>query len=107
MCNADNSAVMANTPKNLYGGISGILRTLGNTGILLSYVITITVASLAVPRYVAFEVFLGISNLVWGVASKFLIGLHAAFLISMGILAVAAILSAIRGKEVRANTIEI
>jgi len=33
--------------------------------------------------------------------------LHAAFLVSIGILAVAAILSAIRGKEVRANTIEI
>lgn len=98
---ANNSAVMANTPRNLYGGISGILRTLGNTGILLSYVITITVASLAVPRYVAFEVFLGTSNLIGGVASKFLIGLHAAFLISIGILAVAAILSAIRGKEVR------
>jgi len=104
---ANNSAVMANTPKNLYGGVSGILRTLGNTGILLSYVITITVASLAVPRYVAFEVFLGTSNLIGGVASKFLIGLHAAFLVSIGILAVAAILSAIRGKEVRANTIEI
>ncbi|AWR95615.1 MFS transporter [Acidianus brierleyi] len=104
---ANNSAVMANTPKKLYGGISGILRTLGNTGILLSYVITITVASLAVPRYVAFEVFLGTSNLIGGVASKFLIGLHAAFLVSIGILAVAAILSAIRGKEVRANTIEI
>lgn len=103
---ANNSAVMANTPKNLYGGVSGILRTLGNTGILLSYVITITVASLAVPRYVAFEVFLGTSNLIGGVASKFLIGLHAAFLVSIGILTVAAILSAIRGKEVRTNTIE-
>jgi len=107
LCNANNSAVAANTPKNLYGGISGILRTLGNTGILLSYVITITVASLAAPIYVAFEIFLGTSNLIGGVASKFLIGLHAAFLISMGILAVAAILSAIGGKEVRANTIEI
>jgi EmrB/QacA subfamily drug resistance transporter len=103
---ANNSAVMANSPRNLYGGVSGILRTLANTGILLSYVITITVASLTVPRYVAFEVFLGTSNLIGGVATKFIVGLHAAFFVSIGILIAAAVLSAIRGKENRANAIQ-
>ncbi|BCU71056.1 MFS transporter [Stygiolobus caldivivus] len=103
---ANNSAVMANTPKHAYGSVSGMLRTLSNTGILLSYVISITVASLTVPRYVAFEVFLGTSDLIGGVATKFITGLHSAFLVSVGILAVALVLSAIRGKEIRAQASE-
>ncbi|BCU66836.1 MFS transporter [Sulfolobales archaeon HS-7] len=98
---ANNSAVMANASRGYYGGISGVLRTLSNIGTLLSYVVTITVASLAVPRYVAFEVFLGTSNLVGGVGAKFLAGIHVAFFISMAILVVGAVLSALRGKEVR------
>ncbi|MCI2414030.1 MAG: MFS transporter [Candidatus Aramenus sp.] len=100
---ANNSAVMANAPKSLYGAFSGMLRTLGNTGILVSYVLAITVASLSVPRYVAFEVFLGTSNLIGGVDVKFLEGLHAAFLVSIAILSVSALLSVVRGKENRAE----
>ncbi|WP_069808107.1 MFS transporter [Vulcanisaeta thermophila] len=98
---ANNSAVMANTPRHLYGGVSGMLRMLGNTGILISYVLAITIAALTVPRYVAFEVFLGTSNLVGGVVPRFIVGLHNAFLLSVAILAVAAALSAIRGREAR------
>ncbi|BBD72900.1 MFS transporter [Sulfodiicoccus acidiphilus] len=98
---ANNSAVMANASRGFYGGVSGILRTLSNMGTLLSYVLAITVASLAIPRAVAFEVFLGTSNLVGGIGVKFLAGVHAAFLISIGILAVGAVLSAVRGKENR------
>uniref|UniRef100_A0A2U9IPF6 MFS transporter n=1 Tax=Acidianus sulfidivorans JP7 TaxID=619593 RepID=A0A2U9IPF6_9CREN len=100
---ANNSAVMANAPRQLYGGISGVLRTLANIGIVLSYVITISVASLTVPRYVAFEVFLGTSHLIGGVGSKFLVGVHSAFYASIVILAMALVLSAIRGKEQRAS----
>ncbi|EZQ01992.1 MULTISPECIES: MFS transporter [Acidianus] len=98
---ANNSAVMANSPKELYGSISGMLRTLANMGIVLSYVIAITIASLTVPRYVAFEVFLGTSNLIGGVAGKFLGGIHAAFFASIAILALALVFSAVRGKEQR------
>lgn len=98
---ANNSAVMANAPRKLYGGISGILRTLANTGILLSYAIAISIASLSVPRYVAFQVFLGTSQLIGGIGQKFLIGIHSAFFTSLTILAIALILSAIRGKEER------
>ncbi|MFP3178348.1 MAG: MFS transporter [Thermocladium sp.] len=103
---ANNSAVMANARSEFYGGASGILRTLANIGILVSYVLSITIASLAVPRYVAFQVFLGTSNLVGGITASFLEGLHSAFLASMGILAIAMILSAIRGQEARSSLIE-
>jgi EmrB/QacA subfamily drug resistance transporter len=104
---ANNSSVMANTPKHSYGSISGMLRTLSNTGILMSYVISITAASLTIPRYVAFQVFLGTSDLIGGVAGKFINGLHSAFLVSVGVLVVALVLSAVRGKEVRTTQVDV
>jgi hypothetical protein len=94
---------MANAPKGFYGGASGLARTLANLGSIISYTIAISISSIVVPRYVAFEVFLGTSNLIGGVASAFLTGLKAAFYVSLVILALALVLSAIRGKEVRAQ----
>jgi MFS family permease len=97
---ANNSAIMSNAPRSIYGGISGIMRTLANIGILISYVIAISIASLSIPRDVAFEVFLGTYSLE-GLSSKFLIGIHSAFYASIAILSIALVLSAIRGKEER------
>jgi len=100
---ANNNAVISSVPREIYGGISGVLRTLGNMGVLLSYVLTISVASLSVPRDVAFQVFVGTSNLIGGVADSFLGGLRTAFLVSAGILVAAAVLSASRGNQARAS----
>jgi len=104
---ANNSAIMANAPRGFYGGTSGLARTLSNIGTLLSYVIAISVSSVTVPRYVAFEVFLGTKNLIGGVASSFLMGLKSAFYVSLGILAAALVLSALRGKEARAQLVQV
>jgi MFS family permease len=104
---ANNSAIMANAPRGFYGGASGLARTLSNIGTLLSYVIAISVSSVTIPRYVAFEVFLGTTNLIGGVASSFLTGLKSAFYVSLGILAVALVLSALRGKEARAQFVQV
>ncbi|BBG27619.1 MFS transporter [Sulfuracidifex tepidarius] len=98
---ANNSSVMANASMGDYGGVSGLLRTLANMGTLSSYVMTIAVASIAVPRQVAFEVFLGTANLLGGVSSAFMTGVRTDLLVSAGILSVALVLSALRGKEVR------
>jgi EmrB/QacA subfamily drug resistance transporter len=103
---ANNSAIMANAPKGFYGGASGLARTLSNIGTLLSYVIAISVASITVPRYVAFEVFLGTTNLIGGVASSFLDGLKSAFYVSLVILSIALTLSALRGKEYRTQEVK-
>lgn len=94
---ANNSSVMSNAPKDIYGSVSGLLRTLSNIGTLFSFVIAISVASTSVPREVAFEVFAGTTNLVGGVTTKFLGGIHSAFLISMVILVIAGLLSILRG----------
>jgi len=59
-----------------------------------------------VPRYVAFEVFLGTTDLLGGVATGFLEGIRSALLVSFAILFIALILSAVRGKEAREERVE-
>jgi len=98
---ANTSAVMANASAGFYGGASGLLRTFANIGTLLSYVIAISVSSIAVPRYVAFEVFLGTTKLIGGVGQEFLQGIHVTFLVSISLLVISALMSASRGKEER------
>jgi len=98
---ANNSAVMANAPAGAYGAISGILRTVQNIGILGSFVITITVASASIPRDVAFQVFIGTTNLRGGVSGAFLAGIDGALVVSLGIIALAGLFSWMRGREAR------
>ena len=98
---SNNSAVMANAPHGSFGGISGVLRTVQNIGILGSFVIAITVASASIPRSIAFEVFIGTTNLVGGVSEAFLHGIDASLWASIGIMGIAAVLSWMRGHEVR------
>jgi MFS family permease len=98
---SNNSAVMSGAPRKIYGSISGLLRTLTNMGTLLSYVITITVATTTVPRAVAFEVFLGIGKLTGRVSTKFLTGIHYALLVSLILLVLAGIFSFVRARAHR------
>ncbi|MHB1440532.1 MAG: MFS transporter [Cuniculiplasma sp.] len=96
---SNNAAVMSGAPRELYGSISGLLRTLSNIGTLFSYVIAISVAALAVNRDVAFAIFLGKVKLVGGVSVSFLGGVHAAFLVSFIILIFAGLSALVREKK--------
>jgi EmrB/QacA subfamily drug resistance transporter len=98
---ANNSAVMANARSGSYGGISGLLRTVQNIGLVGSYVLSISVAAASIPRQVAFEVFIGTKSLSGGVSQAFISGIDHAFYASIAILALAGILSYIRGKDTR------
>lgn len=100
---ANNSAVMANARQGSFGSISGLLRTVQNIGLVGSYVLAISVAAASIPRSVAFEVFIGTSNLSGGVSDAFLGGIHNALYASIIILIIAGILSFSRGKERRAT----
>ena len=100
---SNNSAVMANAPQGSYGGISGILRTVQNIGVLGSFVIAITVSAASIPRDVAFQVFIGTTNLVGGVSDAFVHGIDAALLASVVIIGVAGALSWMRGHETRGS----
>jgi len=99
---ANNSAVMANARTGSFGSISGLLRTVQNIGLVGSYVLSISVAAASIPRYIAFEVFIGTKSLSGGVSQEFISGIDHAFYVSVAILALAAVLSFIRGKDVRA-----
>lgn len=98
---ANSSAVMSNAQYEHYGSISGLLRLMTNIGTLGSFVITITAATVAIPRSAAFSVFIGTSKLIGGVSNAFLSGIHSALLACLVILVVAGVLSLARGKEDR------
>lgn len=96
---ANNSAVMKKAQSGSYGSLSGLLRTLQNIGILGSFVIAISVASASVPRSVAFDIFIGTTNLTGTIASEFITGIDSALIVSMVLLAIAGAMSFVRGKD--------
>jgi EmrB/QacA subfamily drug resistance transporter len=96
---ANNSAVMKRAHSGSYGSLSGLLRTLQNVGVLGSFVIAISVASASVPRAVAFDIFIGTTNLTGAIAGEFIFGIDSAFIVSMAILAIAGAMSFVRGKD--------
>ncbi|BFI76850.1 MFS transporter [Sulfurisphaera ohwakuensis] len=91
------AAIMYYAPKQYYGSVSGISRTLGSIGTVLSYVMSISIATLVIPRYVAFEILLGTNALDPKTGADFVQGLHFAFLVSAVIIIVASIFSIASG----------
>jgi EmrB/QacA subfamily drug resistance transporter len=100
---ANNSAVMASAPPRAYGVTAGLLRTLSNVGMVSSFAVALLVASAAIPRKLAFEVFLGVSTIQGSLSTAFIEGMRSALLVSISLLAVAVVLSILRGKEARAE----
>ena len=96
---ANNRAVMANAQIGSYGSTNGLLRTMSSLGIMFSFVLVISIAAYAIPRSTAFEIFIGSSSLIGNVSNAFMSGIYAALYVSLAILVVAGVLSAIRGKE--------
>ena len=101
---SNSSSVMSSSPRELYGSISGLLRTLSNMGTLLSYVITITVAAETIPRQAAYAVFLGKYTLGTTLSKSFITGLHSALIVSIVLLIVAGIFSVGRAKRAKPQT---
>ena len=66
---------------------------------VFSFSMAILIASRSIPRQVAFAIFVGTAKLHGHIASIFTSGLHAAFYASMSFLALAAVLSAMRGRH--------
>ncbi len=100
---SNNSAVMANAPQGAYGVASGLLRTLSNVGMVCSFALALLAASSAIPRSMAFAIFLGVSRLTPVLGAAFVGGLHEALRLAMGLVACAAVLSILRGREERAQ----
>ena len=98
---ANNSAVMASAPRQSYGVVSGLLRTLASVGMVCSFAVALLVASLSIPRQTAFEIFLGVGGINGQLSSAFINGMHTALVASVTVLIVAVVLSVSRGKEAR------
>ncbi len=102
---ANSSAIMAHAPQGKYGMASGTTRMLNNVGMVLSFTIALSVASLSIPSYIVLEIFVGTTTGLSGLnptaGKDFVNGLHVAFFVSFIIIIIAALMSAIRGKENR------
>jgi len=98
---ANNSAVMASAPKRSYGIASGLLRTFSNIGMVSSFAVALLIASISIPRDLAFSIFLGVGKIGGDLSIAFVDGMHSALMASIALLAVAVLLSVLRGKEAR------
>ncbi|MEV6345258.1 MFS transporter [Actinoplanes sp. NPDC051851] len=94
---ANTAAVMGAAPPERLGIASGVLRTFSSIGMVFSFTTAILVASHAIPRNLAFAIFVGTSRLDGRLAVVFAESLRAAFYALMGIMILAAVFSAIRG----------
>jgi EmrB/QacA subfamily drug resistance transporter len=98
---ANSSAVMKAAPPEAFGIASGMLRTFANIGMVFSFAVAILIASRSISRGLAFAIFVGSTSLHGRLAVAFTSGLHAAFYASMGFMALAAGLSALRAGSAR------
>jgi EmrB/QacA subfamily drug resistance transporter len=98
---ANSSAIMKAAPPEAYGIASGMLRTFSNIGMVFSFAVAILIASRSISRGLAFAIFVGSTSLHGALAIAFTAGLHAAFYASMGFMALAAALSALRAGSPR------
>ncbi|MEA5360686.1 hypothetical protein VA596_14145 [Amycolatopsis sp., V23-08] len=87
---AGSSAVMKAAPPERLGIASGVLRTFASVGMVFSFTTAMLVAAHSIPRSTAFAVFVGTTSLH---------GLSAAFYAMTGIMALAAVFSALRGRR--------
>jgi EmrB/QacA subfamily drug resistance transporter len=95
---ANSAAVMKSAPPARFGIASGVLRTFASIGMVFSFTTVILIASHSVSRSTAFAIFVGTATLHGALAKAFTDGLHSAFYSMVAIMAVAAVLSAIRGR---------
>ncbi|GAB3888139.1 hypothetical protein GCM10029964_055300 [Kibdelosporangium lantanae] len=101
---ANSSAVMKASPPAALGISSGVLRTFANVGMVFSFATAILIASGSISRDLAFAIFVGTTTLQGPLAVAFTDGLHAAFYAMVGVMALAAVLSALRGRSLRPTT---
>ncbi|HEX6447967.1 MAG TPA: MFS transporter [Trebonia sp.] len=92
----NSSAIMKAAPQEMFGIVSGIMRTFANIGMVFSFAVAILVASRSISRGLAFAIFVGTTTLHGELAVAFTTGLHAAFYASVAFMVIAAVLSATR-----------
>ncbi len=97
---ANTSTIMSAAPPRQYGVASGVMNTFRNTGMVMSFALALVAATSVIPARYVYQLFIG--NLSGGLppdlASAYLAGQSFAFEVSIVLLAVACIVSLVRGK---------
>ncbi len=97
---ANTSTIMSSAPPRRYGVASGVMNTFRNTGMVMSFALALVAATSVIPAYVVYQLFIGnlTGALPPNLASAYLAGQSFAFEVSIALLAVAAVISMVRGK---------
>jgi EmrB/QacA subfamily drug resistance transporter len=100
---ANTSAIMASSPSARYGVASGIMNTFRNTGMVMSFVLTLTAVTSVIPTQIVYQLFIGTfsGTLAPSYVISYLSGQSFAFQISAALLVFATLFSMVRGKESR------
>lgn len=98
----NTSAAMTAAPGHRLGIASGALATFRQAGMVTSFALSLAVAAASLPRDVMLKLFVG-TNVVLGSQTEqaFVIGMRSAFVVSIALCLVAAVISAVRGRENR------
>jgi len=97
---ANTSTIMSSAPPRRYGVASGVMNTFRNTGMVMSFALSLVAATSVIPAAYVYKLFIGTltGGLPPGMATAYLAGQSFAFEVSIALLAVAAVISMIRGK---------
>lgn len=95
---SNTTAVISSAPRERYGVASGTLTTFRNTGMILSFAVSLTAVAAALPSYYVYQLFVGtLSGHLPGSLMVSYLGAQAfAYHVSLALLAVATVLSALR-----------
>jgi chromate transport protein ChrA len=85
------------------GVASGIMNTFRNTGIVMSFALSLTAVTAVIPAYIVYQLFIGnfSGTLAPSFAAAYLSGQSFAFQLSAILLILATLFSLVRGKETR------
>ncbi len=96
---ANTSTIMSAAPPRKYGVASGVMNTFRNTGMVMSFALSLVAATSVIPALYVYRLFIGTlqGGLPPGLTTAYLTGQSFAFEVSIGLLAVAAVISLVRG----------
>ncbi|MCI4319504.1 MAG: MFS transporter [Thermoplasmata archaeon] len=107
---ANTSAVMLGVPRRQYGVAAGVMMTVRNAAMTLSYTLGLVALTSQLPAGAGAALFGGAFTSSWAASlgytpgqlnGLFLTGMHAAFHLAAGFVFAAAVFSALRGSEDR------
>jgi EmrB/QacA subfamily drug resistance transporter len=96
---ANTSAIMSAAPHGRYGAASGIMNTLRNTGMVMSFAMTLTALTSVISSRLVYQLFVGnfTGSLSNAEAASYLSGQSFAFEISVVMLLLCVVFSLLRG----------